>query len=285
MIKNGVTLRRDARDKLWSYHHNNLRYGVIAPPLPKTLGRRLEPSYNQYATYLCTAYATAMAGQYRRRMAMSPEWQSGKVSEISGDSIAHVGADPRDAMKAACVWGHTPQTMVPFTLDEKGEDYVADWTHYTKEQDAIALTYVEKGYKPIIPLKGQDQFDAIRQAMWQEFCIHGDNASPVLCASEWYSNFNIEERVTTAFIRTGAHMYCAVDFDTIDGIDYLRIQSSSGDSSLKWFSRDVINTLYQNPAAFAGIFSEDDRYREGFLLEALKKLLCALQNYVFQITK
>lgn len=286
MIKEGVILRKDYRDRFYSYHHNKLKFGAPTPTiLPKTLGRTLEKSFQQDATYLCPGYSTALAGQYRHRIPMSPEWQSGKVSEQTGSSIAHVGADPRDGMKAACVFGHQPKVNVPFTLQEKGEDYVADWTHYPSDIDKLAFPLHEKGYKPIIPLKDQDQFDAIRSAMYQEFLVHGQNSSPVLMATDWYSNFNEESKIMRCFMRVSAHMYNAVDFDTIDGIDYLLIQSSSGEASMKWFSRDVVNKLYQNPAAFCAIFNDDERFRNNFIIEVLLKFYYALRNYTNEITR
>lgn len=288
MIRNGVTLRKDYRDHLFSYHHNSQKYGVVTPPIPKTLGRLLEQSYNQGATYLCSAYSTAMAGQYRKRIPMSPEWQSGKVSEMSGDSIAHVGADPRDAMKASCVWGHLPKVNVPFTLEEKGEDYVADWTSYTATLDALALPNSDKGYKPIIPLKDQDMFDAIKLAMWQEFCIHGDNASPALLATPWWSGFTPNCTISNVFemgIVMSAHMYLVTDFIEKEGKEYLIIQSSEGEASIRYFSREVINKLFQNPASFVGIFNDDDRFRRSFIQEALLKLYYNLLNYLHEITR
>ena len=282
-MKQGVQLKYDARDKAWSYHKN--KFGAPMPMLlPKTLGRKRETPYNQFLTYLCTAYSTAMAGQYRNRVQMSPEWQSGKVSEKVGSTIAHEGADPRQAMKAAIVWGHLPQNLTDVTLLAKGEDFVAQWINYPLKLDSEAIKYHPSGYMPILNEKG-NRFDSIRSAMYNEWLAHGDNAWPVCLATDWYPECAHERVTTLSALKTSAHMYMAIDYATFDGQDWLLIQSSEGDGSFRWFSRDVVNKLFENPAAFAAIFTVDDRNRQNVITEALLTLYYALLNYYSDIMK
>ena len=282
-MKQGVNLRYDARDRKFSYHKNKV--GAPMPMLlPKTLGRKRETPYNQFLTYLCTAYGTAMAGQYRNRIKFSPEWQSGKVSEKVGESIAHEGADPRQAMKAACVWGHLPQNLTDVTLLAKGEDFVADWSNYPAKLDSDAIKYHPSGYMPILNEKG-NRFDSICSAMYNEWLAHGDNSWPVKMATDWYPECEHERVTTLSALPASAHFYLAIDFDTFDGQDWLLIQSSEGENSFRWFSRDVVNKLFENPAALSAIFTVDDRNRGNFLNEAVLTLYYNLLNYLHDIMK
>lgn len=198
-------------------------YGApVLPSFPKTLNCPRKSVKNQGSTLSCTKQTTELAAEYQDGEEMSAEWAWEELKAVLNDPNPQ-GAQPRDAMSLNCKLGSLP--LKEFT------------------QGAILRHIAEKYRKAAyirIPKVG-DWFDTIRAAL-----LNGQYESQIVMAfGTWYDEWNAKFIPTSYSQFSGWHAYSFIDFDTVDGKQYLVAQNSYGQGygyhGRHYFPRETIN--------------------------------------------
>lgn len=217
------------------------------------LGRlRMKPLDQEY-TEFCTAYGEAVSQGYEKLVPMSGEYQTAIESEFVGAPITS-GADPVPSMMATTLNGSLPSAFSPFTLDEKGDDFIADWLNWPSNLIAIA-----KQYLPGVPFYVDgpyDVFDNVRNALWQ--ANKSGERGVVKAFGFWYDSFNTsaQNHALKGFLSYPSdqpitrHRYNFIDWTTVNGNLYLVAALTQGtdfgDAGFLYFDRATINFIFQN---------------------------------------
>lgn len=217
------------------------------------LGRvRMVPP-DQEDTEFCTAFGESVSQGYEQGILMSAEYQTAKEGEFIGAPIT-AGADPVPSMMATTVNGSLPLVSAPFTMQEKGPDYIADWTNWPTILDSVA-----KNYLPGVPYYvdgNYDIFDNIRNALLQAH-LAGEKGV-VKAFGFWYESWNTEAfnpaLKGVLSIPTdqpiSRHRYNFIDGKTINGQLYLVAALTQGadfgDAGFLYMDRATINYVFAN---------------------------------------
>jgi len=259
----------DIRDK--GYNHAKIFGAPALPELPKNgLGRKPGFIYDQGNTQYCTAYATAGASSFQEGVTLSPEWQAAKTGQVAGAPIFR-GADLRDGLKSAILFGSIEQKDCPYTLKADGEDKVGRWQNYPGELTKKGLQHVKEGFYDV-KNGPYDTFDNIRSALFSA----KDKNGVAIVGTPWYDSWNIEESKknvvpTPAFGEKTylAHAWVIYDFDDT----YLYAQLSSGldmgDKGVLRFTRETVNLAFKEPWTCAFIL-RDKEGDSSWLIAALR---------------
>lgn len=229
--------------------------GVSTSDFPLSLGRLRMPVDDQQDTEFCTCFQTSKARAYATGIDMSAEWQVAKAGEFTGRPIVD-GTDPMSAMDAQELNGSLPKSFAPFTLEDKGADFISDWTNWPRNLDSLAQTYRAKTPYSVGHGTG-DVFDNIRGALLNAF--QAGETEPVLAFGNWYMQWNIAannpilrgKMPTPVAARVSLHAYLFIDWITDpDGTPFLVGHLSQGkgygDNGFLLFSREAVNAAYAN---------------------------------------
>lgn len=284
------------------------KFGAPIPTLadlPKTLGRVPISIENQRSTNFCTA-STSNASEYQEQVPLSFLFQVAAISRMNGKPILD-GADPRTALKAACAYGSLEEKDAPFTIESAVNKYGED----IFEMSASGVTVTKKGWQSVVADPGNwpsetwekakkhlkraypwvkglpyDHFDNIRVALFR-----GKEKNQVVMAfGKWFSSWRIGEDGIVRGKSEGYHSlhhYLFIDFDIIDGKEYIVGQNSYsknfGHEGLCYFDRETINTtwdgVFYNGTALAMFEDMDEesvtalKEQQLTLLEILTEIL------------
>lgn len=108
------------------------------------------------------------------KMMVSPGFSYGAMHWIQGTDPSFAGGDPYAGMAAAVVCGVLPIQDQTFNAMQLGEQYEADYDHYSLQQKADAFPYRQKGirnlssYAAIANYLMQYQLGALTTVKWYE---------------------------------------------------------------------------------------------------------------------
>jgi hypothetical protein len=231
----GQPISYDPRDEQFT----QITFGAVTLPVfPKTLGRKRRPVKNQGTSVSCTAQTTALAAEYQDGEELSAAWTWKEVCKYLG-TFTPPGAQPRDAMSRAIAVGFLPQRHAKYSFPQDNTQTIGNWNNWP-DQYALAEPFKKAAYVriPIIA----DYFDSIKAAL-----VHGKEKNQIVMAfGTWYTEWNIGKFIALIYsILSGWHAYTFIDFDTVDGVEYLIAQNSYGETmgeqGFQWFPRETVN--------------------------------------------
>lgn len=210
---------------------------------------------DQYESEFCTAYGEATDQGYRYGVDMSGEAQTAIESKYLGVPITQ-GADPIPSMQATLLDGSVPSINSPFSLKDKGNDFIADWSNWP-----ILILSIGKNYLGGVPYEVDgpyDVFDNIRQALYQSW-ISGLK-SCVKAFGFWYKSWNEQAlnpinkgRVSLPQNESyvSRHRYNFIDWIPDGKGDFLLVAALTqgkefGDNGVLYFDRETVNTEFAN---------------------------------------
>lgn len=243
-------------DRHYTKSHEK-HFGAAQVTFPQSLHRKRRTVLDQYETNFCTEYGEATSGSYEQERDFSGEWETAAAGIYLGAPIMN-GADPYPSMQVPTIMGYLPQEVSPFSLIEKGPEFVAQWKNWPSELAAIASQYRSK----LIPyyIDGpHDIFDNVRNALYQAFLANEKGV--VKAFGFWYESWNEQaENISSAVkgrIRcpdmneqpVSRHRYTFIDFDTdIVGAPVLVAALTQGedfgDRGFLYFDRKTINQVF-----------------------------------------
>lgn len=239
----------------WAKSHE-LSFGAAVPSFPESLNKLRLGVSDQGTSEFCTAYGEATSNGYEKGQIFSPEWQTAAEGEYLGAPI-NSGADPYPSMQATSIMGSLPIALSPFTLQEKGEDFIADWNNWPATLNALASAY-KSNLIPYYIDGNYDTFGNIQNALYQAFLANEKGV--VKAFGFWYESWNeqAEDPSKRGFIQCpptneqpiSRHRYTFIDWITVNGTPYLVAAltqgSSFGDNGFLYFDRATINQVFAN---------------------------------------
>lgn len=193
---------------------------------------------------LCTAFAACAVSEDQEGIELGPEYLFAKTKKIEGDWKTW-GADLRSVCKAITKFGTLSKIETIWKLEDKGRDWVADWSNWPETLDGVAGQFRKKSYFSVTG--PYDAFDNIRSAMW----INREEERSVLTGCMWEFDWTLspkgiipEEAGRDSF----GHAFKIFGWKRINGTVYLKAQLSNGeeigDKGIFYFPRNVVNRKF-----------------------------------------
>lgn len=222
----GQPIQYDPRDEQFT----QIAFGAPQLPVfPKTLNTPRKAVKNQGTALSCTKQTTELAAEYQDGEEMDAERAWEELKKVLGDPNPQ-GAQPRAAMSLNVKTGSWP-------VKGGGPD------QYRK------AAYIKI---PIIA----DYFDSIRAALFNG----KDKNQIVMAFGTWYNEWGKKFIPLTYSQMSGWHAYTFIDFDTVDGVEYLIAQNSYGnaigDGGRHYFPREVVNREFSKWGTGLYIFQD-----------------------------
>lgn len=229
-----------------------IAFGVpTLPTFPKTLNRVRRSVKDQGNSLSCTAMGSTLASEYQENVPLSAEWTWKEVCKQLGTYVPN-GADYRIALKLHCKVGALPQEKASYKLPQDNPQDVGNWALWPDFPLEVIGNYRKAAFVKI-PRVG-DWFDSIKAAL-----VNGkDKYQIVMAGTRWFSEW------TTTYVPTeyanfaGYHFHSFVDFNTIDGTDYLIGQNSWGENigekGFQYWPRETVNKELEQRGCGAFVF-------------------------------
>lgn len=281
----GFGLRKLPRDTL-DFSHSKVFGAIALEEVPDNFEvAELLGIKNQdikVPTDLCAAAAACAVSEDQEGISLSMEYFFGKIKEAEGRWNTW-GADLRTTCKVACKVGFLEEKESPFTLEEKGRDFVANWSNWHLEYDLRAKKHRKQSF---FKVDGQNQpFDSIRSIMWQNRAEKRSVLTGVMWCPEWTNTPDgiIKEQGTPMF----GHALKIFGSKKINGELYLMAQLSNGtgigDNGIFYFSRKVINECFKYGAyTFRDMPAKEAKKKSWTYAQRLRYLL---RKYIGEIMK
>lgn len=191
---------------------------------------------------LCTGFSVAAANGDQEDVQFAPEYQFAMTKMLEGD-FKSWGADIRVACSSAVKFGSLPKRVAPWSLAEKGRDFVANWENWPDELRKIAYNYAKGSYLTVTG--PYDLFDNMRATMWANRVERRSIVTGLLWRYSWtYSPGGIIP--ASGYEETGVpHAFRIAGFQKINDVIYavapLTNGRTIGDSGVFYIPREVIN--------------------------------------------
>lgn len=231
---------------------------LIASDIPATvLLPDLVGPTDQKDTSICYSYAVRQLASDQDGIVYDENFTVAKVSETAG-AVLTEGAPALDAMQSAVKFGLLEAKNAPagMTWEEKGVDFISDWHNWPMPLDELAAPREKTS---VLSVNGpHDAFDNIRSAI-------ASHKRHVALATQWFMEFNDAAgdgsvQVPDARGPYSWHMYEAMDYDVIGGVEKIRVKPHEGkgygQNGYAWFDRQTIDLLLSNPLANALMFGD-----------------------------
>lgn len=230
----------------WKPDPRDTRFTKVAfgapalPTFPKTLARHRRPVKNQGNSLSCTAQASTLASEYQEGVSLSAEFQWKETCRQLGTYVPD-GADYRTALAVHCKVGALQQEKSPFRFPIDDSQTIGNWSNWPDYPREEIEQYRKASYVQI-PRVG-DNFDSVRSAL-----LRGKEQNQIVIAcTRWFREWSVpvipSADLYTGFV--GYHCHTWIDFDTIDGVEYLVGQNSwgrsVGDEGFQYWPRDTVN--------------------------------------------
>ena len=196
---------------------------------------------NQGRTDLCTAFSACLVSEYQEEIELSPEFFFSQIKKIRGE-YKQWGADLRSGCKAAQEVGFLARMDAPFSLADKGRDFLANWKNWPDELLPLAKKHVKESF---FKVDGPyDNFDNIRVALWQNKGQKRAIYTGCVWRDGWtFSAGGVIPKSNVA--KSFGHAFAIDGQKIINGVPYLRVPNSAGDSvgdkGFFYFPREVVN--------------------------------------------
>ncbi len=270
----GKPISYDPRDDKFTA----IKFGAVSLPVfPKTLGRIRRRPYDQAWSQSCTQQAINGAAEYQDGVELNPAWSWSRYCKKVGNFIPQ-GADPRAAMQIAIDEGLLPYEAGQLSFPIDDQQIIGNWDKWP-ELHAKAEPYKKAAYIKIP--KVNDHFDSIRTMLLQ----HKNDGTCVIGFGTWLSNWRTAIVPTEEAELSGYHAYFFLDFDTIDGVDYVVARNSYGTAwgqgGYQYFPREVINREFSKYGT--GLYIMADLTPEQIALAKQETKWGAIQRAIIQI--
>ena len=273
----GLPIRPDPRDDKFS----EIVFGSpTLPDFPKTLGRKRNKAKNQSNSLSCTKHTTAGASEYQDGIELSAAYGWSLLCEKVKNFTPN-GAEPRAAMGLSCEIGELAQADAQFTFPEDDPQIIGNWENWNQREvlKAYAERYKKAAYIKVV--KVGDYFDSIRNALY----VGKAKNQVVMAFGTWYGEWS-QTYVPTVYVNFSSyHAYLFVDFDTIDGTEYLVVQNSYGenlgDRGYQYFPRETINKEFAKYGT--GLYVFEDLTPEQIALARQSTVFGALQRAIIAV--
>lgn len=202
-----------------------------------------------YFSDFCAVYAGTEVSEDQEGIVGVPEYSFAKAYQILGISpIGQFGLNLRDACNAFYQYGYLPRTHDPFacnTVNRPPRDFIATYTNWPKELDAIAAQYKEASY---FAVDGpHDMFDNLRSVMANNLSYRKSIITGCIWRQSW--TMALGGIIPETYETNGtAHAFKIFGQKIINGIIYLVAQLSDGeligDNGKFYFPRSVVNAEF-----------------------------------------
>lgn len=208
------------------------------------------PILDQQSTDFCTAFALTAISAYQEGISLSPEYTFAQIKRARGE-FEEWGASLKDGLKVAKNIGFLPKDKAPFSLEDKDDSFLRNWSNWPAELDVLAAPHKKEAY---FTVDGQrDRFDSIRAALWQ----FKNEKRGIYTGSLWRSEWTFAKNgiiPTEQFQGEYGHAWAICGQKIINGEPYLVAQLSNGteigDGGFFYFPRSVINRELYNAYMF-----------------------------------
>lgn len=219
---------------------------------------------DQGETSFCADYCARQLASDMDGIVYDENWNVVITGRVYGQSALN-GAPALDALQAQVEYGGLSIIDAPadMTWEEKGPSFIADPMNWPMDELYLKAATHEKA--SVLSVDGpHDAFDNIRSAIQM-------HKRHVGLATKWFSVFNDAQgdgfipptllpEIHDPAALFAWHMYEAMDFDTINGVDIIRVKphegASYGKGGLSYFDRVTVNFLCSDPLANALMFGD-----------------------------
>ena len=198
----------------------NFSYGKVfgAPPLHDADTFLPEsPVKDQLDSDECVAFSASDLLEQTEIETISPDWLFAKAKQLTGSYLGF-GLDPKYLAKVATSLGAIEQKVAPFSLEEKGRDFVANWNNWPSTLDEAAKIHKQRSY---FWVNGFDEIRAVLQQQKKHVQVG------VYWQDEWIGN-NIVPEYSWGQKKINPHAISVTNQRNIDGKLYLRVKNSYG---------------------------------------------------------
>ena len=194
---------------------------------------------DQRDTDKCTAYAVCAGSEPQEETLLDPDWQFAQIKRLTGEYTSW-GADLRSACKSGQDYGSIEKSKVLTPKVDEGE--LRNWKHWDLVNEINAKFHKKQTY---LSIKGNNTFNAIRQALWNGREKKQLVMTGMLWRPEWTSAAKGIIPEDYLEDRGFGHAFVFIGQKNIDGKLYLVTQLSNGkeigDKGLFYFSEKVVN--------------------------------------------
>lgn len=142
---------------------------------------------DQYDTDMCTAFASCAVSEDQEGVILSPEYFFAQIKKQMGNWRGW-GADLRSVCKVAVKAGFLEEKDNPYQLEDRGRNFVANWTNWNPVLDAKARSHRKSSFLRVGGYK--NRFDSFRGALWQNKGAKCSILTGVTWQKEWTSAEN-----------------------------------------------------------------------------------------------
>lgn len=132
--------------------------------LPESFWYSPQHTKDQGDTDLCTAFATTSVSELQEDVELSPEYQFARTRQLTKAPLDAFGANLRDACSSLVKFGSQEKSLLPWSLEQNGRDFFADYKNVPEYVDNAAWGHRKKTYFAVRDV-GYDLFDDIRVAI------------------------------------------------------------------------------------------------------------------------
>lgn len=212
--------------------------------------KRLPPK-DQAQSQSCTKQTTAGASEYEDKVEFNAAFGWARVCKDLNNTNPN-GADPREAMAVSVNEGELLQADSPLTFP-KDALTIGNW-QWSDPLTPKADLYRKAAYIKV-PFVN-DHFDSIRTAL-----LNGQTKNQVVMAFGTWCDGWLETIIpTTQTSVVGYHAYLFIDFDTLDGVEYLVARNSYGetigDKGFQYFPRETVNREFEKRGTGYYVFED-----------------------------
>lgn len=168
----------------------------------------------------CTSYTVTDIATDQDGILYSHDFQFMKTLQVMGSTDASKGADGRTSFKVPVSIGLLTKELEPVEMSSQTQAYIATASNW--QAFLLNKTVRKPAYIPISPVRGQDWFDAVYNAL--------DKGFTVGFATQWSPDFNtvkyiLPDNPTRLFF---GHEYKITGVTLVDGQPYLKVKPWMG---------------------------------------------------------
>lgn len=231
---------------------------------------------NQGGDGTCVSFALSSVSEDQEGFEIEPAYIWYKISKLAGYNP--FGADPDVGCKVLTKFGSLSVDSSPFHLPEDGSAVALNI--WDSNLDRLASMQKKKSW---FEIDGPgDRFDNIRQVLW----THASEKVTAFCGIYWQPVWDFSDKGRCENFggdKSRPHAIKILGQKTIDGVPYLVVQNSwgesFGDGGLFYFSREVANKL-MFARGFFDVDPEDVKQATWGILEWLKNWAIGLLKSV-----
>lgn len=197
----------------------------------------------------CAGFSSSEVSEDQEGEELDPLWQFAQIKRVivdNGGTLESYGSDLRSAGLALVKYGSIPQKISPININNE-RDYIANWKNWPKTLYVDALKHKKKSM--FFVTGPNDIFDNIRVVLW----MNKSKKVSIVVGCVWRRSWTYAPQGVVPVTgwendKGGGHALKIFDQKIIDGVPYLCVQNSwgesVGDKGIFYFPREVINSQF-----------------------------------------